>query len=194
MTKHRIKRVVTAFCLGLILSVLGNSGLVTKLAPVLGQSIRPEIAAEQVYQRLSFLPLENEYLSQRSGAVAANSTLMLRFIRYHEYVKSRPLDYRFDWQLTFADYFDINEPMKENRYPGHKTLTVNPLKSDRDAITKLTRSQRNELIDTLIAIYNPQTETAPQKPASSPNNQLRERNNPPSLPQPGDADLLLPID
>lgn len=191
--QHKIRQISLGFCLSVALSLLINSGMIIKLLPVLGQSIRPEMVAQQVYERISFLPLENEYINQTSGDKASQNTLMLRFLRYHEYVKSRPLQYRFDWQLTFADYFDINEPMKADRYPGYKTLTVNPLQSDRDIITKLTRSQRNQLIDTLLAIYNPQTETTPTQPATTPNNPAEERNKP-SLPQPGDADLLLPVE
>ena len=188
--QRRIKYIVTAFCLSIVLSSIGNLGMLTELSPALGQSIRPDVAAEQLYQSLAFLPLENNYIDQSSGKIATDNTLIERFIRYHEYVKSRPLRYRFDWQLTFADYFDINEPIKDNRYPGHKTLAVNPLEQDRSVITKLTREQRNQLIDVLLAIYNPQTTTS-QEPASIPNDSIEQRNSTPSLPQPGDADLLL---
>lgn len=193
MTNNK-RQIILAFCLGIILSISGNIGIITHLSPVLGQDIdiRPEAVADIIYQRLPYLPLENEYISQESGRVSPNSTLLLRLIRYHEYVKSRPLKYRLDWQLTFADYFDINEPIQSDRYPGYDTLTANPLKSDRNIITKLTRSQRNELIDALLAIYDPQTETEPQQPTTTPNNSPEERNDPPVLPQPGDADLLLP--
>ena len=179
-----------AFCLGLVLSLLINTGLTIQLSPVSGQTVRPDMVVEQVYQNLSFLPLENKYISQTSGDVAAQNTLMLRLLRYHEYVKGRPLNYRFDWQLTFADYFGINEPIQANRYPGYETLTINPMESDREIITSLTREQRNQLIDTLLAIYNPQEDT-PQQPTVNPNNSSEEQ---PSLPQPGDADLLLPVE
>ena len=188
--QRRIKQIFAALCLSIFLSSISNSGIFSQLSPASAQTIRPDVAAEQLYQRLSFLPLENEYTNQTSGEIDSDNTLMGRFIRYHEYVKSRPLRYRFDWQLTFADYFDINEPIKDNRYPGHKTLAVNPLEQDRSVITKLTREQRNQLIDVLLAIYNPQTTTS-QEPASIPNDSIEQRNSTPSLPQPGDADLLL---
>ena len=158
---RKIKQITIAFSLGLLLSIVLNTGVVTQLSPVLGQTVNPNTVAQTVYQNLSFLPLENEYLD-RSGEVASGNTLLSRLLRYHEYVKSRPVNYRFDWQLTFADYFGINEPIKANRYPGHETLTVNPLEGDREIITSLTRQQRNQLIDTLLAIYNPQTDTPQQ--------------------------------
>ena len=191
---RNINQVFIAFCLGVILSFAINAGITIKSSPVLGQSMRPEMVAEKVYQSLDFLPLENEYIDRTSGQVASKNTLMLRFLSYHEYLKSRPLLYRFDWQLTFADYFNINEPMEADRYPGHRTLTTNPLEGDRKIIANLTRTQRNQLIDTLLAIYNPQAEVTPQQPATTPNESSEERNNNrPSLPQPGDADLLLPV-
>ena len=189
--QRKIKQIAIAFCGGLVLSIVINTGVIAQLSPTLGQTVSPEVVVRQVYQNLSFLPLENEYISQ-SGEVASQNTLLSRLLRYHEYVKSRPLNYRFDWQLTFADYFGINEAIKADRYPGHETLTINPMESDRKIITSLTRQQRNELIDTLLAIYNPPTETTPEQPANTPNNSSEERK--PSLPQPGDADLLLPVD
>jgi hypothetical protein len=196
MTKDK-RRIILAFCLGILLSVIGNVGILLQSAPILGQSVSPnvspnvspEMAAESVYQRLPYLPLENEYFSQKSGQVIPNSTLIMRFIRYHEYVKSRPLKYRLDWQLTFADYFGINEVIQTDRYPGAETLTKNPYESDRKIIISLTRSQRNQLIDTLVAIYNPPREK-PQPPATTPDNSTEEIDNAPVLPQPGDADLL----
>lgn len=183
-------RFIIAFSLGLLLSFVLNTGFIVQLSPLLSQTARPNTVAEQVYQNLSFLPLENEYMTQ-SGEVASQNTLLSRLLRYHEYVKSRPVNYRFDWQLTFADYFGINELIRANRYPGHETLTVNPLEGDRQVITSLTRQQRNQLIDTLLAIYNPQSDT-PQQEVTTPNNTLEEQK--PSLPQPGDADLLLPVE
>lgn len=188
MSVSKIRQKAIAFCLGFFIVV----AFAFLNYPVWSQDIRPETAAERVYQSLSFLPLGNEYLSQRGEEVVSNSTLMSRFIRYHEYVKSRPLTYRFDWQLTFADYFDINESISAKRYPGFQTLTVNPLESDRQTITSLTRSQRNQLIDTLLSIYNPRSEVTDLQPANT-RDSGNEGNINPSLPQPGDAELLLPV-
>ena len=186
----RIKKVVVAFSLGWILAVAANLGIAFQFSPALGQSIRPEAAAQQLYKSLDFLPLENQYQSQRSGEVAQENTLMLRFLRYHEYVKSRPSRYRFDWQLTFADYFGVNEPMKADRYPGHRNLITNPLEQDREVIANLSRDRRNEIINALLAIYNPQdqSQSASQPVESGTDN----RNQAPVLPRAGSADLLLP--
>jgi hypothetical protein len=186
------KRIILAFCLGIILSIAINVRLIAQL-PGSVSDVRPEMAAEIVYQRIPDLPLENKYINQKLGQVSPNNTLISRLINYHESVKSRPLQYRLDWQLTFADYFGINEPISTERYPGHQILTVNPLERDREIIVKLTRNQRNQLIDTLVSIYNPPTETKPQPPATTPNNPPEESNDTPALPQPGDADLLLPV-
>ena len=81
----------------------------------------------------------------------------------------------------------VNETIFENRYPGNQTLTINPLENDRKAISKLTRNQRNQLIETLLAIYNPNSESLPAKNPATDNLQ-----NPSSVPQRGGAELLLP--
>ncbi len=172
------------FCLGLTLFVC-----LSLMPSVLAQSFQPDWVAEQVYQTLPNFPLENEYISQETGEVVSNNSLLGRLIRYHQYIKSRPVTYRFDWQLTLADYLRVNETMFENRYPGSQTLTINPLENDRKAIANLTRNQRNQLIDTLLAIYNSNSGSlAPKLPArDNPPNQ-----NPPPIPQRGNAELLLP--
>lgn len=157
------------------------------ISPVLAQLPRPDRASEQVYQILPNFPLENQYISQETGTIVSSNTLLSRLIRYHQYIKNRPLIYRLDWQLTFADYLQVNETMFENRYPGNQTLTINPLENDRKAIANLTRNQRNQLIDTLLAIYNPKSESLPPKPQST-----EDRKNASPTPQRGSAELLLP--
>ena len=122
----------------------------------IAQTFRPEVAATKVYQSIPSLPQENQYLSQETGEVDADNTLISRLIRYHQYVKNRPLNYRLDWKLTLADYLGVNEPIRDFRYPGSSTLQLNPLESDRAVIDSLSRSQRNELIDILVGIYNAQ--------------------------------------
>ncbi len=161
---------------------------------VVAQTLRPEEVAAQVYRTIPSLPQENQYFSQETGEVDADNTLISRLIRYHQYVKNRPLSYRLDWKLTLADYFGVNEPIRDFRYPGSSTLQLNPLEGDRAVITNLSRRQRNELVDTLIGIYNGQqpnnstSDVSPEQsqPSSNDSNPL------PPLPQPGDADLLLP--
>ena len=186
---RKIKQRILPFCWGFLLAVIFNMGIGFPLLSLSAQSIRPEIAAPRVQQQVSFLALENDYISQESGKASVSNTLLLRLIRYHEYVKSRPLTYRFDWQLTFADYFGINEPMKDNRYPGHRTLVENPLEGDRQVITSLNREQRNQLIDSLLAVY--ETKPSATNPTATPGNTEESEISPqPQKPQRGSADLL----
>ena len=164
------------------------------LPTVTAQTLRPEMVAAEVYQSLPYLPQENQYISQETGEVNPDNTLMSRLIRYHEYVKNRPLKYRLDWKLTVADYLGFNEPIKDFRYPGSSTLELNPLEGDRAAINSLSRRQRNELVDILVSIYNGEQQNNPTSNSSSSPNQPSSNNSSPipKLPQPGDADLLLP--
>jgi hypothetical protein len=121
--------------------------------PVFAQTLNPEEVATAVYQKFPDLPLENQYIDRESQEIAEQNTLVSRLVRYHQYIKSRPTKYRIDWQLTFADYFGINETILENRYPGSSTLTVNPVEIDRQVIKNLTQQQRSNLIDILVEIY-----------------------------------------
>ncbi|WP_144053223.1 hypothetical protein [Xenococcus sp. PCC 7305] len=161
-----------------------------QLSSVSAQSLRPNSVAEQVYQLIPELPLENQYLSQETREVATNNTLISRFVRYHQYVKSRPVKFRLDWKFTIADYLEANEPISYDRYPGSKTLSNHPLEGDRAVIYNLSRSQRNQLIDTLVSIYNPTSSEVPKTTNDSSNPSNNNSNNRPRLPQPGDADLL----
>lgn len=111
-----------------------------------------------VYEQLPDLPLENDYVSQLTGEVNPDNTLVGRLIRYHLYVKKRTPIYRLDWKLTLADYLGANEIMYENSYPSVDVLTENPLNRDRQALENLTRSQRDALIDVLVSIYQPQNQ------------------------------------
>ena len=159
------------------------------------QNIRPETAATRVYQLIPDLPQENQYLRRETGETDVDNTLISRLIRYHQYIKNRPLNYRLDWKLTLADYLGVNEPIRDFRYPGSSTLESNPLKGDLAVINSLNRLQRNELVNTLVGIYSGQSpnnspsslpDDSPPQPASSNPNSL------PRLPQSGDAELLLP--
>ncbi|HEY9670093.1 MAG TPA: hypothetical protein V6D11_01440 [Waterburya sp.] len=157
-------------------------------------------AWRQVYQRLPNLPLENQYVSKETGKVDENSTLIGRLIRYHVFVKSRPPMYRLDWKLTLADYLDANEYLVDAQYPGVNDLRENPMEGDRKAIQKLTRSQRDALVNVLVSIFRtnsaqaptptssemPSTRTSPPPPTPS------NSSTTPSLPKPGDAQLLKP--
>lgn len=136
--------------------VLGsrNSNLIDS-STAMAQRISPTDVWQLVYQQLPDLPKENQYTSQKTGKVAENNTLIRRLIRYHLYVKGRTPKYRLDWKLTLADYLDANEIMYELSYPGHDSLRQNPLVGDRNAISKLTRKQRNQLVQVLVNIFNP---------------------------------------
>ncbi|MDS3859793.1 hypothetical protein RIF25_03120 [Thermosynechococcaceae cyanobacterium BACA0444] len=154
----------------------------------------PKQAASQIYQALPDLPLENTYLRQDSGAVATDSTLVERFIQYHTSVKGRSPFYRFDWQLTFADYLGLNDYLEPAAYPGRNFLSTNPMAQDIAAIQTLTYAQRQSLLKILATLYGDReiilsspTQTAPPIPAAAPpTRQLKP------APRPGEADLLAP--
>lgn len=158
---------------------------------VFAQIITPEKVAEEVYQRIPDFPLENSYTSKETKEIATENTLISRLVRYHQYTKSRPTTFRLDWKLTLADYLGKNENINDERYPGFNTLTQNPFMGDRKIIESLTMQQRNDLVNVLVSIYNPDFENKPKK---TPSVDTQNNNSSPSfiLPQPGGADLLLP--
>jgi hypothetical protein len=93
-----------------------------------------------------------------------------------------------DWKLTLADYLGANEIMYDASYPGNDTLRQNPIEGDRKAITRLTRSQRNALVQVLVNIFNPtsqNTQSPSPNTAPSPNTSTT-----PQSPQRGGAELL----
>lgn len=159
------------------------------------QSIRPEYVANIVYQRLPEIPKENYYIRRANKEVDPDNTLVSRLIRYNQDVQKRPGRYRFDWKLALADYLGVNEPIKEERYPGNSTLTVNPYKKDLEVIRSLNRRQRNELVNIIASVYNPQA-TKPEavQPSSQPTPQPSPATTPqkPNFSQPGDSQLLKP--
>ncbi|MBH8566275.1 hypothetical protein I8748_29655 [Nostoc sp. CENA67] len=124
------------------------------IQPAIAQRISPGEIWQQVYQQLPDLPKENQYINKETGKVAENNTLASRLIRYHIYVKERAPNYRLDWKLTLADYLGANEIMYDSTYPGSESLRENPLDGDRSAIARLTRSQRNALVQVLTNIFN----------------------------------------
>lgn len=185
-------RTTTLAALGLFF--LGSWSVSRSLA-VLASDLRPEQVASTVYQRLDFLSLENNYLDLKTGEINDNHTLVNRLIRYHLYVKERSLKSRFDWKLTLADYLGYNEPFIPSRYPGNRTLAENPASGDRQVISNLTASQREQLVNALFSIYNPEgakileTQSTFETRTNQPE---APENNKPRLHQPrsGDADLL----
>ena len=192
---NKIPKLILSLIVGLWLFLVGDNlyqggANWLQIPPsVQAQTLRPEFVAEQVYQQMPELPKENQYLSVESGKIDPDNTLISRLIRYHQYIKSRPSRYRIDWQLTLADYLGVNEEIKDTRYPGASTLKTNPMSADIQAINNLTRSQRSQLIDLLLIVYNPPKENTPKpEPTPSPS----PTNNAPTIiqPKPGDADLL----
>ncbi len=164
------------------------------LQTVYSQTLRPEQAAEIIYEKFPDLPKENSYRSAETGEINPKHTLISRFIRYHKDFKRRVLQSRLDWKVTLADYLGVNQSPRESNYPG-STLQTSPLKQDVEVIRQLSRRQRQQLVDSLVEIYSPQpqpttnqsvpnqTEETPS-PGSTPSN--------PSLSKPGDAELLAP--
>ena len=157
--------------------------------------VRPQDVWRLVYQRLPYLPLENNYINKETGKVSPDNTLIARLIRYHIFVKNRPVFFRIDWKLTLADYLGVNEPIAESTYPGSDTLQINPIDADITAIQRLNRSQRDDLVNILVSIFNPNSpellEIVPKNRTNS--NQINPAiptDSPLPLPQPGDANLL----
>lgn len=164
------------------------------LQSVQAQNLRPEQAAEIIYQELPSLPKENQYLRKETGAAAADHTLISRFIRYHQDIRRRPTSFSLDWRITLADYLGVNQFIRANNYPGATTLNTNPLDQDIKAISQLNRQQRQALVDLLVTLYTPKVENAaPQLPAT-PTPEVTQPQPPssPNLSQPGDAQLLMP--
>ena len=124
------------------------------IQPAIAQLSSSRNISQQVYEKIPDLPRENQYISRDTGKVATDNTLVSRMIRYHYYQKGRAPNYRFDWKLTLADYLGANEVMYDNSYPGQDGLRKNPLAGDRKAIKKLSRQQRNTLIQTLVDLLS----------------------------------------
>lgn len=159
---------------------------------------RPEEIGQRVYEQLPNLERANGYRGTRSGELRPTDTLVARLIRFHQQLRNRRLASRLDWKITMADLLGVNGVLRPEDYPGFETLTPNPLQSDLQAIAKLTRADRDRLIDAILAVVpRPQTavaspEEAPETPAVRPAPPVAAPANPPlpSLPGRGAADLL----
>ncbi len=164
------------------------------IPPSAARSVRVEALVPQIYQQLPNFPRENTYHKRQGDKVDADNTLLNRLVRYHVYVKGRPQNLRLDWKHTIADYLGVNETIDPATYPTQERLTDNPLEGDRAVITKLSRRDREQLIQTLIAVLsppspNPQLPSRPPAPPLAPNPDDQPR-LPRTAPQPGGADLL----
>lgn len=162
--------------------------------PSYAQTPEPQELWQRVYQQLPNLPLENKHISKETGKVAQDSNLVTRLLQYHLYVKGRAPNYRLDWKLTLADYLGANELISETVYPGNDTLLANPLESDRQAIAKLSRQQRNDLIQTLVSLFAQNEQDKPNSVNNTPERAIAPSPSPapnsPLQPRPGDAERL----
>jgi hypothetical protein len=132
---------------------IGNTNLL-HISPAAAQIVTSNDIWQKVYQQIPDLPRENQYISKTNKQIVETNTLAGRLISYHIYIKGRSPIYRLDWKLTLADYLDANETIYADSYPGNDILTQNPVAGDRIAITKLTRLQRNHLVQVLVDIFN----------------------------------------
>ncbi|WP_071517717.1 hypothetical protein [Geitlerinema sp. PCC 9228] len=100
---------------------VSGSEMVAQQIRSTGSRDRTNQVWQKVYEQLPDLPRENDYVSRKTGEVLTDNTLVGRLIRYHRYVKQRPVRYRLDWKLTIADYLQANEPIFATNYPGSST-------------------------------------------------------------------------
>jgi hypothetical protein len=111
--------------------------------------------AQQVYEAVPSLPLENGYVHAETGTVATNNTLISRFIRYHLYVVRRSPQYRLDWKISLADYLGVPGHWVEgDNYPGTATLETAPREGDIAAMNQLNRAQRDALVQELVNVFS----------------------------------------
>ncbi|MGL5032312.1 MAG: hypothetical protein ACRC6M_00750 [Microcystaceae cyanobacterium] len=196
----RLTRQIFCFGLGLLLTIWLGFGYSLSTEKAIAQSstssqstLRVEEAAKKVYEKLPYLPLENQYIRQDTGKVDPEHTLISRFIRYHQDLKRRANRYRFDWRITLADYLGVNEIITADSYPGNVTLQINPMTTDVKAIQALNRRQRQELVDLLVQIYKIPGETQTKTPDKTPKKPTQPAvvdPTKPGLSQPGDSQLL----
>jgi len=153
--------------------------------------VRAQDAWKFVYEKLPDLPIENNYISQETGKVDPNNTLVGRLIRYHVFVKGRPPNYRLDWKLSLADYLGATpDYLVEDVYPGKDVLRKNPMEGDRAAIQSLNRTQRDALVQALVDVFT--QSSGSRTPAARETPQGRSTSPEITQPQPGDAKLLTP--
>lgn len=177
-----------------VMQVEGSQWKGWGLQSVNAQNLRPEQAAEIIYEKFPELPKENQYRSAETGEINPQHSLISRFIRYHKDFKRRSPQYRLDWKVTLADYLGVNQSPRESNYPG-STLETSPLAQDVEVIRQLSRRQRQQLVDLLVEIYNPQSQTTTNQSIPNETEETSSQESNPSNPglsQPGDAQLLAP--
>ena len=154
----------------LFCSTIGLLILLTALSPATAQvGIEAQAVAQQVYKLDPDLPLENQYVNQSTGKVSETNTLISRLVRYHTFTKGRSPLYRLDWKLTLADYLGVNDRISVSAYPGADSLRSNPAQSDIAIIQKLTRTQRDRLVQALVGVFSQAAAAAtPSTPSGTP--------------------------
>ena len=114
--------------------------------------VNPSAIATLVYEQLPTLPIENQYISSKTGKVAADNTLVSRIIRYHLYSKERPTNLRLDWKLTMADYLGAFDRISANNYASFG-LQENPAEADVAIVQGLSPEDRNLLVNALYTSF-----------------------------------------
>jgi hypothetical protein len=176
-----------------LLILVGTIAFLTTIVPSsLGQSKLTQ-ADKLVYQRLPQLPLGNEYISRETKKPVVENTFVGRMIRYHAFVKARPIALRLDWKHTIADYLGANELIDAASYPTQERLQQNPFEDDRARIMKMSRSERDELVQVLTEVFGAKNDRTPVAPLPVTSPPVPPPISPPvphTAPQPGGADLL----
>ncbi|MEL6249783.1 MAG: hypothetical protein AAFQ61_12425 [Cyanobacteria bacterium J06626_23] len=158
-------RFITGAGLAVMLVVVSHFGLSwVGLAPtaeaqpaLVLRRVEPVAIATQLHARYPDIPLENTYLRLSDGTPHPDSTLVSRLIRYHLFVKDRPANFRLDWKLTLADYLGAFQPIEPQFYPDQDELTESPMTGDMAAVARMSRNQRNQLVQGLVDVFTGQT-------------------------------------
>ena len=165
LQNRRLQRLRTRLlvgCLGAALFFLCISSV--QAQPATLRRIDPVAIAARIYEQVPDLPLDNQYISSKTGQVATDNTLVSRIIRYHLYSKERPTNFRFDWKLTIADYLGAFDRISARNYASYG-LRDDPMEADIAAVRSLSREERNRLTN---ALYNAFTMPAEVEPAANP--------------------------
>ncbi|MEC4806140.1 MAG: hypothetical protein SAJ12_10585 [Jaaginema sp. PMC 1079.18] len=188
ISQKRLVQLILGACLScLIVTICGSL-----FAPTQAQFIDAEQVAPKIYEQLPDFPKANNYINKETGEVEVENTLISRLIRYHIFVKSRPIEYRLDWKLTLADYLGILDPIQVANYPGASDLTENPARQDIALIQGLTREQRNDFANAIAARFNNTTPSVNSSPTPQNSNPgaVKPPQRPNLPPAQGGADLL----
>ncbi len=191
--------IVLAVLLCLIIGLNSNPSPATAQGSRLRQ-LRPQEILVEASKQLTFIRPDNQYVDRQTKKIRPESTALARLIEYHVYGRGRSPLYRLDWKLTLADYLGAFELMDDDSYPGANQFVRNPVTTDRLQVRSWSRSQREQVVNTLTALYNPNSlkpaaplvfpnpNPAPPRPEPSPPKEPLNR----PLPQTGDADRLKP--